>query len=60
MRKEYVTYNSDLPIQITYATIKEYPLHWHNAIEIVYVLKGKINIFNIFIVLFKKALVYMK
>ena len=44
MRKEYVTYNSDLPIQITYATIKEYPLHWHNAIEIVYVLKGKINI----------------
>ena len=44
MRKEYVTYNSDLPIQITYATIKEYPLHWHNTIEIVYVLKGKINI----------------
>ena len=44
MRKEYVNYNSDLPIQITYATIKEYPLHWHNAIEIVYVLKGKINI----------------
>ena len=44
MRKEYVTYNWGLPIQITYATIKEYPLHWHNTIEIVYVLKGKINI----------------
>lgn len=44
MRKEYVTYSSDLPIKITYGSIREYPLHWHNAIEILYVLKGKIKI----------------
>lgn len=44
MRREYVTYSSDLPIKISYASIKEYPLHWHNSIEILYVLKGKIKL----------------
>ena len=44
MRKEYITYPSELPITISYATVYEYPLHWHNAIEIIYVLKGKVNI----------------
>ncbi|MGG7178709.1 helix-turn-helix domain-containing protein [Clostridium paraputrificum] len=44
MRKEYVTYASDLPINISYASVKDYPLHWHNSIEVIYVLKGKIKI----------------
>ena len=44
MRKEYITYPLDLPIKISYANIREYPIHWHNSIEILYVLKGSINI----------------
>lgn len=44
MRREYITYSNDLPIKISYANIKEYPIHWHNSIEILYVLKGSINI----------------
>ena len=44
MRKEYITYPSDLPITIQYAEVRNYPLHWHNSIEIIYVLKGKVNI----------------
>ncbi|MGL5380293.1 helix-turn-helix domain-containing protein [Clostridium sp.] len=44
MRKEYITYDSDLPIKITYANISNYPLHWHNSIEIIYVLKGSIKV----------------
>jgi len=44
MRREFINYPNDLPIKITFANIKEYPLHWHNAIQIIYVLKGSINI----------------
>ena len=44
MRREYITYPSELPITISYASVNNYPLHWHNTIEIIYVLKGKVNI----------------
>lgn len=44
MRKEYVNYPSDIPVSIYYANIQNYPLHWHDAIEIIYVLKGSILI----------------
>lgn len=44
MRAEYITYEKDLPLKIYYTSIEEYPLHWHDCIEIIYVLKGKINI----------------
>lgn len=42
MRREYITYPNDLPIKIIYANIREYPIHWHNSIQIIYVLKGSI------------------
>lgn len=44
MRREYITYPSDIPVSIRLATIINYPLHWHNSIEILYVLKGNLNI----------------
>ena len=44
MRREYINYPSDLPIKITYAKITNYPIHWHNSIEILYVIKGSLNI----------------
>lgn len=44
MRKELINYPSSLPLEITYASIKEYPIHWHNSIEIIYVLQGSIQI----------------
>lgn len=44
MRLEYITYPNNLPIKITYASIEEYPIHWHNSIELIYVLEGKLKI----------------
>ena len=44
MRKEYVEYMKDLPITIRLANIMEYPIHWKNSIEILFVLKGSIEV----------------
>lgn len=44
MRKEYVEYIKDLPINIYLANIMEYPIHWHDAVEILFVLKGSIDL----------------
>ncbi|SHI61318.1 transcriptional regulator, AraC family [Clostridium cavendishii DSM 21758] len=44
MRREYINYPSDLPVTISYVSIKEYPIHWHNSIEILFVLKGSITV----------------
>jgi AraC-like DNA-binding protein len=44
MRKEHVEYFKDLPIKIQLANIMEYPFHWQNSIEILFVLRGSITI----------------
>ncbi|MDU2122863.1 MAG: helix-turn-helix domain-containing protein [Clostridium celatum] len=44
MRREYINYPLELPIKISYLNIKNYPTHWHNSIEIIYVLKGSLQI----------------
>ena len=44
MRKEYITFPNDMPINICFAKIINYPINWHNAIEIIYVLKGKLTV----------------
>lgn len=43
---EKITYQDDFPINITIASIQEYPLHYHQDIEFVYVLKGEITLKN--------------
>lgn len=44
MRREYVEYLKDLPINISLANIMEYPLHWQDSIEILFVLRGSLEI----------------
>lgn len=44
MRKEYVEYLKDLPIKLTLANIMEYPIHWQDSIEVVFVLKGTVTL----------------
>ena len=44
MRKQYINYPSNLPVNISYYNIHNYPTHWHNSTEIIYVLEGSINI----------------
>jgi AraC-like DNA-binding protein len=44
MRKEHVEYLKDLPINIYLANIMEYPLHWQDSIEILFVLKGTVTL----------------
>lgn len=43
---EKLTYQEDFPINITIASVEEYPLHYHQDIEFVYVLKGEIKLKN--------------
>lgn len=43
MRREYIEYMKDLPINIFLANIMEYPIHWHDSIEILFVLRGTID-----------------
>lgn len=44
MRKEYITYPYDMPISVSFLSIENYPIHWHNSIEIIYVLDGSLNV----------------
>jgi len=45
MHKQYVNYSANMPVSISYETIKNYPIHWHYCIEILYVIKGTINLY---------------
>lgn len=45
MHKQYINYDSNIPLTISYDTIKNYPLHWHYCIEILYVIEGTINLY---------------
>ena len=44
MRKEYITYPYDMPISVSFLSIENYPIHWHNTIEIIYVLEGSLHV----------------
>ena len=46
MLYEKLTYQDDFPINITIASIDEYPLHYHKDIEFVYVLSGEVKLKN--------------
>jgi len=45
LRREYVNYPSNIPVTVSYVNLKEYPIHWHYAIEIIYVLKGTLEVY---------------
>lgn len=44
MLKERVHYKKELPIDLLVADIEEYPIHFHEDCEVVYVLKGNIEL----------------
>nr|WP_300005945.1 helix-turn-helix domain-containing protein [Tissierella sp.] len=44
MRKEHTEYLKDLPINIHLARIDNYPIHWKDSLEILFVLEGAIKI----------------
>ncbi len=44
MRGEFVDYSGRLPVSIELASIKNYPIHWSNCIEILYVLEGSLEV----------------
>lgn len=46
MLKEKVIYKDELPINVVTANISEYPTHFHEDIEVVYVLDGSITLKN--------------
>ena len=46
MLKEKGVYKEELPVNVVVANIKNYPIHFHNDIEVVFVLDGKIRLKN--------------
>lgn len=44
MREEYIEYRKDMPINISLCSIKEYPLHWKDSLDILFVLQGSIDV----------------
>ncbi|MFU0824014.1 helix-turn-helix domain-containing protein [Clostridium sp.] len=42
MRREYISFQGNLPLTISLQEISYYPLHWHNCLEIIFVLKGTV------------------
>ncbi len=44
MRKEFIEYMPNIPINVSLVNILGYPLHWHDSIEILFVLKGSIDV----------------
>ena len=43
---EKTAYSDDFPLSISIVNIQEYPIHYHQDIEIVFVLKGDILLKN--------------
>lgn len=46
MLKEKTIYQDELPINVITANIQEYPIHFHDDMEVVYVLEGSITLRN--------------
>ena len=46
MLKEKIMYRDELPINVITANIEEYPIHFHDDMEVVYVLEGTITLRN--------------
>ena len=46
MLKEKNTYREDLPVNVIVAHIEEYPIHFHDDMEVVYVLEGTVGLKN--------------
>lgn len=45
LSKEYITYDKEVPVTVSFLTIKDYPIHWHYATEIIYILKGTLQVY---------------
>ena len=46
MLKEKIVYKNELPVNVITANIEEYPIHFHDDMEVVYVLEGSIRLRN--------------
>ncbi len=46
MLKEKLFFKEELPINVIVANIEEYPIHFHDEMEVVYVLEGSIKLKN--------------
>ena len=46
MLKEKIEFSEELPLVATICNIEEYPIHFHDDMEIVYVLSGKVGLKN--------------
>lgn len=45
LSREYITYDKDIPAALSFLSIKDYPIHWHYSTEIIYVLRGSLDVY---------------
>ncbi|MCH5138109.1 helix-turn-helix domain-containing protein [Clostridiaceae bacterium UIB06] len=45
MSREYIDYDKEIPVTVSFVSIRDYPIHWHYATEIIYVLKGTLVVY---------------
>ena len=46
MLKEKIIYKDQLPVNVVTADIDEYPIHFHDDMEVVYILEGSVIMRN--------------
>lgn len=44
MHPEIIQFENDMPVKASVMNIGQYPLHWHDALEIVFVLEGRVTV----------------
>ena len=44
MKKETILWKEDLPVNVLAADVREWPIHFHEDLELIYLLKGKLTI----------------
>lgn len=44
MRREYISFHGGIPINVKLVNIENHPFHWHNSIEILYILRGELSV----------------
>ncbi|SHJ64162.1 AraC-type DNA-binding protein [Hathewaya proteolytica DSM 3090] len=44
MRREHICFYGGIPVNIELLNIKNIPFNWHNSIELLYVLKGEVDV----------------
>ena len=44
MRPELIQFENDMPVKASVVNVDQYPFHWHDALEVIFVLEGQVTV----------------